>query len=211
MSEALLVVLGASLAIISGFLVNYIDYLRKKGTFIRCVIHEMNLFIKFVNELGNPDASSQSDWLGINVPNLLIRINTSRSATSRNNDWFLVINSDELLERVESFYFDTNVLVSKLTYLIQRKSDLLNQRASIIKQLYGSGLNSPEDIQKKLAESMPIELGFIDEIEKILVNDLQKLINYQAPAQVISHGLKNEYPFWIGIKRKIKEMLRCSC
>lgn len=204
MTDISSVLLGAVLAVGTGYLLNRFDYWAKKDRFILGVIHEMDSFLKFTNELKNILSSEekQEDIIGMFVPNTLTRINNSRYMTTRNNEWFLTIDSEHSRDTTENFYWDTKERLDRLAFYIQKRSDLITLRFNVSNQLYQSGVVNPEDNQKQLIQRIPIELGLINAMGDGILKEVNDLIGYREEAGKIKKILRREYSLY----KKI-----CSC
>lgn len=203
MTDVSSVLLGAVLAVGTGYLLNRFDYLGKKDRFILGVIHEVDSFLKFTDELKSVLSfdNKSEDVIGMLVPNVLTRINNSRYMTARNNEWFLAIDSETIRNKTENFYWDTKERLDRLVFYIQKRSDLITLRFDVSKQLYQSGVVNPQDNQKQLIQLIPIELGLISAIGDSIVKEANDLVVYQEEARKIKKIIRREYSLYkkIGI------------
>src|SRR5436190_23530213 len=154
MDNVFSILFGAILAIGSTFSASYLEYLRKKDYFLSGIIHEMESYSHFAQELndGLSIPANAIDWLGTIVPTIITKINKSRYISDRNTDWFLSISPAEIRTRTEIFYWKTAEVVNQYIYINQEKNNLIKLRFDLSNQLFASGLREPAALQARLTE-----------------------------------------------------------
>lgn len=211
MTDTFSIVLGAILAVGTGFIVNRLDYMLKKDRFILGVVHEMDSFVKFTDELKALLVSKDEsqDVIGMLVPHVLTRINNSRYMTARNNEWFLAINVESIRDQTENFYWDTKERLDRLAIYIQKRSDLITLRFNVSNQLYQSGVVKPDDIHQQVFQRIPIELGLINALSDSIIKEVNDLIGYQDKAKQIKSDIKQEYSVYKKFTHFFCETTKC--
>jgi len=204
-----LVILGAILAVGTGFLVSHLEHTNKKNHFILGVIQEMRNFSRFSQQLQNIlngiNTQQTEDWLDINATRILTNIRNSRFITNTRREWFLSINSDDLRDRVESFYLNTNEQLEQFTYIRQQRQFLLNIRNDFQNQIISSGITNQNQIQHQLNQLIPTDQSATLQSSRQLLQDiLQNLINLQTEAQEIIAQLNKEFSWFKKIGAYLK-------
>lgn len=206
MYDVSLMVLGAILAVGTGYLVSRLEHTRKKNYFIRGIIQEMRNFLRFSQQLQNIlneiNTQQTEDWLDINATNILTKIRNSRFITTTHRDWFLSINSDDLRDRVESFYMNTHEQLDQFMYIRQQRQIFLNVRADFQNQMINSGITNPNQLIPTT------QLEMLQNSSQLLQNILQDLLNLQTEVPEIISKLNKEFSWLKKREADLKNHLR---
>lgn len=192
--------IGAVLAVGTGYLTTYIDHLNKKDKFIFDISHEIELFSEFASKIQGIIvenlANADKIWLDKAIPTILTQLNNSRVFSNKYNDMFLDLKSKSVIEKLEGFCWQTNEIFNRLIYGIKQRSEHLTMKAGLENKLSIEGVNNPIDSLRRHIEVTSYEAGLINLLEIKLIEDVNKLLEYQTQAMSIKKALQNEYTWY---------------